>query len=157
MSMRRWLGLGVLLGAMGLVVGLAEPARSQKAPAKQTLKDRIMALSKLPEKDVDKMLQAIGPAIRDHLRAGESVELPGLGVFRVVNIPAHRDLAGGRAVTVGGANYVEFVPAAGLVSAANAPGVVPNETVPPFQYVPLPGRDPGMKAGSARVPGRRTP
>jgi nucleoid DNA-binding protein len=158
MRKRQWVGLTVLLGTLGLVLGLNEPAQSQRPPAKKaiSLKDRIMDYSKLEEKDTNKFLQAIGPSVRDLLAAGQQVELPGLGLFRIVNVPAHRDLVDGRPATIPGSNYVEFVPSANLNGVANSPSATPAEVVPPFQYNPLPGRDPGMKAPNARMPNVRT-
>jgi nucleoid DNA-binding protein len=151
-------GLTVLLSALGLVLAFNEEALSQRLPAKKpmTLKSRVMDYSKLEEKDTNKFLQAIGPSVRDLLAAGQQVEIPGLGLFRIVNVPAHRDLVNGRPATIPGSNSVEFVPTAELNGVANSPSAIANESVPPFQYNPLPGRDPGMKAGNVRMPNVRT-
>jgi nucleoid DNA-binding protein len=167
MHTRKWIGLVVLVGVIGLF-GLTDAVQSQlvqspkpqtsatsaTSQTPQTLKQRVINLTKLQPKDVDKFLQSIGPAIRDHLKTGETVEITGLGTFRVVNIPAHRDMIRGTGVpvTVAASNYVEFLPSDGLVSAANSAATTPNETVPPFEYIPLPGRDPGMKMGTTRQP-----
>jgi nucleoid DNA-binding protein len=158
MSKRQWVGLTVLLTALGLVLVLNEEALSQRPPAKKqmTLPGRIMDYSKLEQKDTNKFLQAIGPAVRDLLSAGQQVDVPGLGLFRIVNVPPHRDLVNGRPATIPGSNYVEFVPTADLNGAANSPASTPAEVVPPFQYNPLPDRDPGMKAPNVRQPNVRT-
>jgi len=46
--------------------------------------------------------------------------LQGLGVFRVVRVPEHRDLVDGRPAVIAATNYVDFKPFGGLVDAANA-------------------------------------
>jgi nucleoid DNA-binding protein len=156
MRKRHWIALAALLGTAGLLLGVADPALSQRPEPPQTLKSRIVKATKLPEADVQKMLTALGPALRDQLKTGAQVDLPGLGVFRVVRIPDHRDLSGGRPVTVPGSNYVEFLPTGDLIRAANGAGVTPNETVPPFEYIINPYQTPGMRTGTTRDPGTRT-
>ncbi len=159
MRKSHWLALAALLGTLGLLLGVADPALSQRArerEAPQTVKSRIVKETKLPEKDVQKMLNALGPAIREQLRTGAPVEMPGLGTFRVVRIPEHRDLVGGKPATVAGSNYVEFLPSGEVVGAANAAGAVPAETVPPFEYIVDPYQTPSMRIGTTREPGVRT-
>jgi nucleoid DNA-binding protein len=158
MSKRQWVGLTVLLATLGLVLGLNEEALSQRPQAKKpmTLQGRIMDYSKLESKETNKFLQAIGPAVRDLLANGQEVSVPGLGLFRIVNVPPHRDLVNGRPATIPGSNYVEFLPTGELNSVANSPSAVAAESVPPFQYNPLPGRDPGNKAPNERMPNVRT-
>src|ERR671932_802480 len=105
-----WGALGALLGTL-VVLGLASPALSQRPPqtipptvpgrTPLTLAGSIAAATKVSEQDVDKVLQALGPAVRDQLIRGQQVNLNGLGVFRVVQVPEHRDLVGGRPATVG--------------------------------------------------------
>jgi nucleoid DNA-binding protein len=170
MGKKQWMGLGVLLGTLGLFLTLTDAARSQRplpkivsgsgnAPrqaAKMTLEGRVMDYSKLKEKETKKFLDAVGPAVRDLLENGQQVNLSGLGTFRIVNVPAHRDMVAGRPATIAAVNYVEFVPSADLAGAANSPSATPAEVVPPFQYIPIPGRDPGMKVGNTRAPNVRT-
>ena len=84
------------------------------------------------------------------------MELKGLGTLRVVRVPEHRDLVDGRPATIPASNYVDFLPAGGLVEAANAPGAVPQDTVPPFQYVPLPDQTKGLRTPEERMPNVRT-
>ena len=170
MRKRRWMGLGVLLGTLGLFLSLTDSAQSQRpmpkivsgsgsAPrqaAKMTLEGRVMDYSKLKDKETKKFLQAIGPAVRDLLEEGQQVSIAGLGAFRIVNVPAHRDMIAGRPATIAAVNYVEFVPSSDLAGAANSPSATPAEVVPPFQYVPLPGRDPGVRTGNTRAPNVRT-
>jgi nucleoid DNA-binding protein len=156
MRNKKWLGLGVLLGTTALVFGLAAPAQSQKPPAKMTLEGKVMEYSKLKDKDTKKFLEAIGPAVRDLLADGQQVSITGLGTFRIVNIPAHRDMIAGRPTTVPAANHVEFLPSSDLAGVANSPSATAAETVTPFQYVPLPARDPGIKVPNTRMPNVRT-
>jgi nucleoid DNA-binding protein len=169
-----WGGLAALLGTLGLVLGLTSAARSQRpadeepplgprpqrsapeAPEAPTLRGRLVKATRLSEGNVDVFLAALGPAIRDQLRTGAPVELPGLGVFRVVRVPAHRDLVAGRPALIPASQYVEFLPTGNLVEAANAPGAVPAETVPPFEYHPLPNRTESQRVGTTRSLGIRT-
>jgi nucleoid DNA-binding protein len=129
---------------------------SQKPPDKTTLEGRIMQYSKLKEKETNKFMQALGPAIRDLITAGHQVQVPGLGTFRVVNVAAHRDMVGGRPATIAAVNRVEFIPSGEVAAAANNADVTPAESVPAFQYTPIPGRDPGMKVGNTRAPNVRS-
>lgn len=147
------------LGALAALLAFTGQALSEKPAAKDkptTLQGRIAADSKLAEADVAKMLAALGPAIRDRLAAGDKVDLPGLGVFRVVRVPDHRDLVNGRPATVPGSNYIDFKPYGSLADAANAPGAVPEETVPPFEFNPLPGQTKSLHVPDERMPNVRT-
>lgn len=157
MRTARLLSLGVLLGVAGLLSALAEPALSKKPASRKTLTQQVAATAKLPEKDVEKMLQALGPAIRDQLAAGETVQIDGLGTFRVVRVAEHKDLVGGRPTTIAASNSVEFLPISDLVKASNAASAVPAVEVPAFEYVPLSGRDRGIRTDSSRTPGTRAP
>jgi nucleoid DNA-binding protein len=164
MRRRQGLALGALLGAMLLVLAFAGPVHSQKAQAPQdeTLAQKVARGARLSEDNANRFLQALGPAIRDELASGKTVNLPGLGTLRVVNIPAHKDMTvggrtGGTPFIAPTVNNVEFLPSAELSSAANAKTAVPAAVVPPFQYVPLPGQTPGQKMGRTRVPQTRAP
>src|SRR5262249_10931706 len=117
---------------------------------------RLIKETKLEGTDVDKLLAALGPAVVSMLSSGQQVAIPGLGTFRVVNVPPHRDLAGGRAAIVPGSNYVEFLPTAAMVNAANAGGAIPATSVPPFFYNPLPDQVPAPRVGTIRNTGMRT-
>jgi nucleoid DNA-binding protein len=157
MGKQRWLALAVLLGASGLILARTAPAQSERPPVErppggETFPQRVAQAAQLSEENAVKFLNALGPAVRDELKRGKQVGIPGLGVLRVVNIPEHRDLVNGRPVVVPAENYVEFVPSAELVDAANSAGAVPADVVPPFQYIPLPGQTPGQKMGRTRVP-----
>jgi nucleoid DNA-binding protein len=175
MRKAKWFGAAILAGAAGLVLGQApEPMAPQKPEAKQqpmkepvrlganqgglptNLRDRIAAVAKLPPADVGKVLDALGPAVRDLLGQGRNVEVPNLGTFRIVRVPEHRDLVDGRPATIPGANSVEFLPTGGFASAANQPGVRPADTVPPFEYNPLPDQTKGLRVPSQRAPNTRT-
>jgi nucleoid DNA-binding protein len=147
--------LFLLLAMIGMLV-LTTSAQSQRPSAPATLKGRLVTATRLPDADVQKMLNALGPAVRDMLRTGAQVDFPGLGTLRVVRVPEHRDLVGGRPATIPGSNYVEFVPAGDIVNAANSPGAIPADTVPPFEYIPIPGQSPGLKVPPTRQQGTRT-
>lgn len=158
------LGLGALIGVLGLALVWTASAHSQRTkPAEEAgLAKGIAKRAGLKEADVNKVLQAMGPAVRDELTRGRTVTIQGLGTFRVVRIAEHKDMilggrSGGTPVVVPGVNSVEFLAAGEVVSAANAPGAVPAEVVPPFEYVPLPGQTPGQKMGRTRVPSSRQP
>lgn len=146
-----------LFGTLTLVLGLAGPALSQRPPAQKTLPERLVSATRLPRENVDKFLAALGPAITEHLRSGEQVQVPGLGTFRVVRVPEHRDLVDGRPALIPASNSVEFLPAINLANAANASGAVPAVIVPPFQYNPLPTRTPSDRVGGTRQPNTRQP
>jgi nucleoid DNA-binding protein len=160
MRKSHWLALSALLGTLGILLGVADPARSQRAKQDKetplTIKDRIVKQTKLKPADVQSMLTALGPAIRDQLATGAMVEVPGLGTFRIVRIPDHRTLVDGRPATIGASNYVEFLPTGELVKAANGVNVAPEETVPPFEYIIDPYQTPSMRTGTTRQGGTRT-
>ncbi len=165
MRKANWAGVAVLVGAAGLVLGQSGQPQAQRVtqlgqgrPAPGgSLKARIAASTKMAEADVAKVLEAVGPAVRDILGEGQTVDVQNLGTFRVVRVPEHRDLIGGRPGTVAGSNMVEFLPSEKLADAANLPGVRPAETVPPFEYRVLPDQTPGLKMGNTKVGGTRTP
>jgi len=156
MRKRHVWSLPALAASLGMVVFASSAFSDNKSKKELTLKGSIAASSKVSEENVAKVLEALGPAVRDKLASGQTVELPGLGVFRVVRVPEHRDLVNGRPATINPANYVEFVPAGGLDAAANAAAAVPAETVPEFRYEPLPGQTPSMKLPDERMPNVRT-
>ena len=156
----KWAAVGVL-GVVAGVLTFASPALSEKLIAKDkqkatTIAGRISLETKLSEEDVGKVIKALGPAVREHLANGEVVDLPALGAFRVVRVPQHRDLVGGRPAVIPGVNSVEFVPDSGLVDAANAASAVPQETVPPFEYNPLPDQTKSLRTPDERAPKVRT-
>ena len=164
MRKARWLALTALLGPIGLVLTFTSLVHSQKSSAKtakdkkETMAQRVARESKLTEEQVTKVLNALGPAMLAELKTGKSVGLPGLGTFRVVHVAGHKDIAaGGRPVAIPAFNTVEFLASAEVGEAANAKGVVPAESVPAFQYVPLPGQTPGQKVGRTRTPSQRVP
>jgi nucleoid DNA-binding protein len=153
----RWLTLAVLLGAIGLVAGQSTTKSAKPRDTKdETIPQRVARDTKLGEKDAEKFFQAIGPAIRDQLQRGKTVVVPGLGTFRVVRVAEHKDMAaGGRPIVVPAYNTVEFVGTVEVNDGVNAESVTPAETVPAFQYNPLPGQTPGQKQGRTSVPSQR--
>jgi nucleoid DNA-binding protein len=136
----------------------AKDARSSKPPSKDDpLATRVARATKVSEQDVNKVINALGAAVQEDLKRGKTVSFPGLGTFRVVSVPAHRDLQQGRPVVVPARNSVEFLAGGELESAANSSTAVPAEAVPPFQYVPLPNQIKGQKDPGTRAPNVRTP
>jgi nucleoid DNA-binding protein len=152
-------GLCAALALMGGMTATAQPQRERaRTPRDETMAQRVARTTKLSEKDVNRVLQELGPAIRDELGRGRQVALPGLGTFRVVRVEEHRDMGrGGRPVVVPAVNTVEFLADGNLDAAANSAGAQPAETVSGFHYVPLPDQTPGQKVGPVRTPGIRTP
>ncbi len=151
----RWIAGGVLLLAVGITLSRTSQAQTPKPPASATLTGDIATTTKLDERDVDKVLRELGPAIAKRLARGEKIDMPGLGTFRVVRIPAHNDLVDGKPTTIPTTNNVEFLAAAEIVNASNAPDAVPAAVVPPFQYNILPDQTPGQKVPNTRVPSSR--
>jgi nucleoid DNA-binding protein len=155
MRRRLFLVSGAVLGASLLLLGPDVPAQSQRA-VEETLNQRIARTSKLPEENVERLFKALGPAIREELKRGKEVSLPGLGTFRVVRIAEHRDLRDGRPVVIPATNTVEFLPEGTLDVAANSETAKPAETVPSFRYIVVPGQTPGQKTSGTRAPPTRT-
>jgi DNA-binding protein HU-beta len=158
MRKRPWLALAALALALGVLMPMA-PAQSQKQrPREETLNQRLAREGKVTEEQAARVFAALGPAIRDELKKGNTVTVPGLGTFRVVRVAGHKDMepGTGRVLTVPARNTVEFLASEGLDEAANGAAAVPAETVPAFEYVPIRGRDPGQKTGNTRSEGTRT-
>jgi nucleoid DNA-binding protein len=156
MRKRPWLALAAVFGAL---MPLAAPAQPQKPRPQETMGQRVARESKLTEEQVNRVLNALGPAMRDEIIKGRSVSLPGLGTFRVVRVGEHKDIEAGtgRPLRVPARNTVEFLASDGLGDAANGPAVVPAETVPGFQYNPLLHQTPGQKVPQMKTEGSRTP
>src|SRR5207249_526827 len=132
-------------------------AQGRRIVKEESLTERLARMTKINEKDSEKFLRALGPAIIEDLANGKTVTIAGLGSFRVVQVPAHKDLApGGRPVMIPASNSVQFLPAKGIDDAANAPGAKPVEVVPPFEYNPLPNQTPGQKSPRNSTPATRT-
>jgi nucleoid DNA-binding protein len=129
-----------------------EPADRKPAG---TLNARLAKAADISDEKVTKVLKELGPAITAQLAKGNMVELPGLGTFRVVRVPEHRDLVSGRPAMIPAANFVEFRPAGGLADAANAPGAIAVETIPIWQFTPLGNQVPQTRIPSGRVPGSK--
>jgi nucleoid DNA-binding protein len=161
MCVRQWIVLAGLLGSMGVMLTSAGPAHSQRQPppAEETLSSRVAKTAKLSEQDVAKVLQALGAAVQEELKAGKTVTLPGLGTFRVVRIAEHKNMEvpTGRPVTVPATNNVEFLAGGELLSAANSASAKPAETVPDFRYIVIPNRVPSSRMPNTKVRGPRNP
>jgi nucleoid DNA-binding protein len=156
-------GLILFLGLVGLAYSQPRPTPPQgaaKAPGGTglPLAVRLAARTKLPEKTVQTVLDALGPAVLAEIAAGGTDSIPRLGGFRVVRIPEHKDMerGTGRVLNVPGKNYIVFDPEGQAESAANAANVQPNAVVPPFEYILLPGQTPGQRVGRTRAPDVRT-
>jgi nucleoid DNA-binding protein len=148
--------LAVLVGVFGLVLLFAARVPAQKNDKDDTLLGRLAKSSKLTEDHANRFFNALGPAIQAELQRGREVSVPGLGTFRVVQVEQHRDLRDGRPVTVAAMNTVEFIPAIQVAGSVNSPATKPADSVPPFQYIVLPGQTPGQRVGQTRVPPVRT-
>jgi nucleoid DNA-binding protein len=116
---------------------------------------RMARESKLTEEQVTRVLNALGPAVRDELTKGNTVNLPGLGILRVVRVAEHKDMEAGtaRLLRIPAKNTVEFLATDGLGEAANSATAVPAETVPAFDYTPLPNQTKGRKVPYQKVEG----
>jgi nucleoid DNA-binding protein len=153
---RKWV-IGGMIGVTGLLLGFAGGAYSQRRTVVDPLNKRLAAMSGVEEEAVAKVLKALGPTLAASMNKGGTETVEGLGTFKVVRIPEHRDLAeGGRPITVPAANFVVFTPDGDVVRAANAEGITPAETVPQFQYNPLKDQTPSQKTPKVRVPKTRT-
>ncbi len=145
------------LALAALVAVLAVSAHAQVTTNRGVpeFKPDLVKRSKQKKKAVEAVLDALGPAMQAQLRAGRSVEVPGVGVFRVVRVSAYRDLVNGLPTTIPARNYVEFVPSAELTAAASSPGAVPARTVEGYQFRVNPNAAPGIKASDVKVPRSR--
>lgn len=156
-------GVMALLGGIGLLAGTlaAQPAQPPKpAPptAKDSLAEGIARTTKLKEDDVQKVLDALGPAVLAKIASGEDVTFPGMGTIRIVRIPEHKDMnKEGRPIVVPAVNTVEFLPTTEIKDAANAKGVAPAETVPKqeFNVFPNQTKTPGQYVPPTRNQGQR--
>ncbi len=158
MRKRPWLALAALAATLAALVPMAAPAQPAKPRAEETLGQRVAREAKVSEEQVSRVLTALGPAIRDELKRGNTVSLPGLGTFRVVRVAAHKDIEAGtgRPLVVPATNTVEFLAAEGLSSAANSATAVPAEEVPAFEHTPLPNQTKGQKTPGQKIEGTRT-
>jgi nucleoid DNA-binding protein len=165
MRSRQTLLLAAALGAACLVIGPAIPAEPvgkpgpppREPPQPTTLNGRIARASKVSEEDVATVLKALAPVMKEDLQKGKTVSLPGLGSFRIAQLPEHRDLKDGKPVIIAPHNVVEFLPGGDLADAANAASVEPAVVVPAFEYNALPGQTPGFKMGRTRAGDVRVP
>jgi nucleoid DNA-binding protein len=156
MWIKRRLALASLLGVTVALLGVAgivhSQARKGESKGGADLEKQVTKKTRLKQETVALVLKSLGPAVVAEIRLGRQVVIPNLGVFRVVRVAAHRDLREGRPVTIAATNYVEFVPAAGVVEVANAQGTVPAAEVPAFEYHPRPYETPSTRVDKVRVP-----
>jgi nucleoid DNA-binding protein len=160
MRKRPWLVLAGLAGALSVFIPMEAPGQQQPKPpprGEETLNQRLARESKLKQEEVARVLAALGPAMRDELRKGNTVSLPGLGTFRVVRVAEHKDIEAGtgRPVRVPARNTIEFLAGEGLNDAANTATAQPAEVVPAFEFNPLPNQTKGQKVGTTRTEGTR--
>jgi nucleoid DNA-binding protein len=145
-----------ILGSSLLFLAVIGQAQTQDRSKEETLTQRLARRTALSEQNVQRLMAALGPAIREELEKGRQVNLPGLGAFRVVRVQQHRDMVeGGRPVIVPATNTIEFLATGEAITSANGAEAVPADTVPPFQYIVLPGQTPGQKAPRTHVPSSR--
>jgi nucleoid DNA-binding protein len=158
MRKRPWLALAALAATLGVLMPMAAPAQPAKPRAEETLGQRLARESRLTQDQVARVLEALGPAVRDELKKGNTVSLPGLGTFRVVRVAEHKDIEAGtgRPLRIPARNTVEFLATEGLGEAANSATAVPAETVPAFQFNPLLNQTPSQKVPQTKTEGTRT-
>src|SRR5262249_50797041 len=128
MHYAKW-ALGSLIVAIVLVSANAQTNPGEKKSTPPTLKAGLTAATKEKPETIDKLLNALRPAVSEQLRSGREVELPGVGTLRVVRVAEHLDLVGGRPATIPARNFVEFVPGGTLNADANSPGARPARTI----------------------------
>jgi len=151
MRSNNWVALAGLFGILILIAGWTGPVQSQRLAADMTLSQRVAKATKVSEEDVAKVLRTIGPALFEDIRRGRTVEIPGFGSFRVVRVGGHRNMVEGLPIQVPARNTVEFLPSGALNDAANSAGTDAAVTVPPFEYIVLPGQTPGQKTDYLRT------
>lgn len=187
MRRNRWLALGVV--GLGLILAAqshsqvqvqqpkfgpqGQPAQPRPGELGQDidksaadgLAKKLAATTKLDQKDVLKVLAALGPALTESMSAGQTVQIPGLGSFRLIRVPERRSLVDGQAVVIPTRNVVEFVSDGSVAQATNAQGVttagsIPNSQtyiLPTAPFEPLPSRTPESRAPDTRAPSSRSP
>jgi nucleoid DNA-binding protein len=159
MRKQRLLATVAVVAALGVFVPIEAPGQQQapKPRADETWGQRVARESKLSEEQVTRVLNALGPAVRDELKKGKTVSLPGLGTFRVVRVAEHKDIEAGtgRVLHIPATNTVEFLASEGLGEAANSASAVPAETVPAFEQSPLPNQTKGQKVPPTKTEGTR--
>jgi nucleoid DNA-binding protein len=154
-----WLLRGLLVGCLGLALSMTAGAQSPFGRKRaETLPQRLAREAQLSEKQADKVLEVLGPIIRDELTQGRTVTLQGLGTFEIVRVAGHKDIefGTGRVEHIPARNTIVFLASGDADGAANAEGVVPVDTVPAFEYIPLPGRTARQRIGTTRSEGIRT-
>jgi nucleoid DNA-binding protein len=141
--------IGPAVPAEPIVKTVPTPPQRQR---ETTFAGRLAVASKVSEDDITKVLQALGPVMREELSKGQAVTIQGLGTFRIVKLAEFRDLRDGKPVVIPARNTVEFLPSEGTLDAANSEDAAPAVVVPAFEYKTMPGQTPGQKMGRTRVP-----
>ncbi|MFO0876695.1 MAG: HU family DNA-binding protein [Gemmataceae bacterium] len=147
------LTLGLVMSATAQSI-VTPAANSKTLPS--SIKESIAQETNYKSEAVEKMLKALAPAVSEQLRAGREVELPGLGMFRVVRIDEYRDLVNGRMTIIPARNFVEFVPTERLNQDANAFGARPSRTVEGWEFRANPNSIQGFRTPNTRNLGTRT-
>jgi nucleoid DNA-binding protein len=110
----------------------------------------------LTEAQVNAVIAELGPSMSARLARGEGYEIPNCGTFRLIRIPAHRELQGNFAVFVPARNSVEFIPTGPVDAVLNMPGAVPGAPVAEPDFNPqIGGGIPTQRLPSSRIPGPR--
>lgn len=151
------IALGGLLSL--LVLGITLTARAQVVstlPKRQTLEERLVKETKVKKTDVAKILKALGPALREQLQQDGKIDVPGLGIIRVLRITEYKDLVNGLPTTIPARNYVEIEADSAANRAVNQPGVPPARTIQGYEFRVNPNASPGIKTQDRRVPRTRT-
>jgi hypothetical protein len=143
---------------LALVVAVTAKAQvyTPPKPPPKSLKADVAAGAKQKEAIIDAVFKALGPAFRAQLRAGRQIELPGVGVFRIVRVSAYKDMVGGRPVVIPARSYIEYIPDGDATDAANAPGATPARNVEGYEFRVNPNAAPGLKTEGTRSSGIRT-
>jgi nucleoid DNA-binding protein len=144
------------LAALLVVLGLAAHAQYQPAAkGPPEFKGDLAKRAKQKKKVIQEVLDALGPAMAEQLRGGKQVEIDGVGTFRVVKVGEYRDLVNGLPTTIPARNYVEFIPAPALNTAANGAGAIPSRTVEGYEFRVNPNSNPGIRTPDTKVPRSR--
>ncbi len=158
MTQRPWWALATVVVALGGLIPMEASAQLQKPRPELSVNQRLAREARVTEAQAARVFNALGPVLRDELKKGNTVSIPGLGTLRVVRIAEHRDMeiGTGRVLRIPAKNTVEFLAGEALGEAANSATAVPAETVPAFERDPLPDQTKGQKVPPTRSEGLRS-
>jgi nucleoid DNA-binding protein len=160
MQRRSLFVLGLLLAGMAFTLLQVSSAAPAPVPAptgvKKSISNRLALQYKMTPDDMDRLLKSFGAEALIDLGEGSNIELPGLGVLRIVRVAEHKDLKDGRPVTYPAYNVVEFLPTPDVTGAVNNADIKPAVTVPAYEFTPIPDGNPGTRMPNVRNPGVRT-